>query len=321
MLKNPETGKRVSRANPQDQWQSAKAEHLRIVDDQLWSRVQSVNEGQARTKPHMVRRNRHLLSGLLRCGTCGSGMSVHDRDKTGKTRIRCSAVRESGVCTNRRILYLPHVEDAVVAGMRHQLNEPRLIEIYVGRYNEQRQLLASTIRRDRAKLERQIEELQREYDRVFTAYRKGFITEADAEQQLPALRADRDKVTAELAAADAEPQVIAVNPALVAGYLREVEDLAVTLSGHAINEDEPSQRLVQGFRSLIESVAVHPFPAREGFEVEVKGRLAELIEQAVLPASNRIGNSGGRVVAEVRFTPSPHIQRPLFFLGSAEETA
>jgi len=27
-------------------------------------------------------------------------MSVHDRDKTGKTRIRCSAVRESGSCSN-----------------------------------------------------------------------------------------------------------------------------------------------------------------------------------------------------------------------------
>ena len=33
-------------------------------------------------------------------------MSVHDRDKTGKTRIRCSAVRESGSCSNRRIIYL-----------------------------------------------------------------------------------------------------------------------------------------------------------------------------------------------------------------------
>jgi hypothetical protein len=37
-------------------------------------------------------------------------MSVHDRDKTGKTRICCSAVRESGSCSNRRIIYLRDVE-------------------------------------------------------------------------------------------------------------------------------------------------------------------------------------------------------------------
>ena len=34
--------------------------------------------------------------------------------KTGKTRIRCSAVRESGSCTNRRIIYLPAVEGVVI---------------------------------------------------------------------------------------------------------------------------------------------------------------------------------------------------------------
>jgi hypothetical protein len=49
------------------------------------------------------RHSSELLGGvrLLRCGCCGSGMSVHDRDKSGKTRIRCSAVRESGSCSKQ----------------------------------------------------------------------------------------------------------------------------------------------------------------------------------------------------------------------------
>jgi site-specific DNA recombinase len=58
-------------------------------------------------------------------------MSVHDRDKTGKTRIRCSAVRESGSCSNRRIIYARDIERLVLNGMAEELKDLRLIEAYV----------------------------------------------------------------------------------------------------------------------------------------------------------------------------------------------
>src|SRR5712672_3238382 len=130
MVKNPDTGKRISRPNDRDQWQSIEAPHLRIVDDETWAKARRLKAERANRKRKMKRRPPHLLSGLLRCGCCGSGMSVHDRDKTGKTRIRCSAVRESGSCSNRRIVYLCDVERAVLNGMREELKDPRLIEAY-----------------------------------------------------------------------------------------------------------------------------------------------------------------------------------------------
>src|SRR5258706_16468747 len=90
----------------------------------------------------MKRRPPHLLSGLLRCGYCGSGMSVHDRDKTGKTRIRCSAIRKSGSCSNRRIIYLRDIERLELSDMAEELKNPRLIEAYVRSYNSERERLA-----------------------------------------------------------------------------------------------------------------------------------------------------------------------------------
>ncbi|WP_280109985.1 recombinase zinc beta ribbon domain-containing protein [Beijerinckia indica] len=114
MVKNPDTGKRISRPNPRDQWQTIDVPELRIIADTLWDRVQDLKGEKVRLTSQAKRRPPHLLSGLLRCGCCGPGMSVHDRDKTGKTRIRCSAVRESGSCSNRRIIYLPDVEKAVL---------------------------------------------------------------------------------------------------------------------------------------------------------------------------------------------------------------
>ncbi|MGV7219573.1 hypothetical protein [Bradyrhizobium sp. UFLA05-112] len=43
--------------------------------------------------------------------------SIHDRDATGRTRIRCSAVRESRSCSHRRIVYLRDIERLVLSGM------------------------------------------------------------------------------------------------------------------------------------------------------------------------------------------------------------
>lgn len=43
-IEDPETGKRISRENRRDQWMSAEAEHLRIVDADTWARVQARQE-------------------------------------------------------------------------------------------------------------------------------------------------------------------------------------------------------------------------------------------------------------------------------------
>ena len=36
-VKNPDTGKRVSRLDPQSEWIAANVPHLRILPDELWS--------------------------------------------------------------------------------------------------------------------------------------------------------------------------------------------------------------------------------------------------------------------------------------------
>jgi len=144
MVKNPDTGKRISRPNPHDQWQTIATPQLRIVDDETWARIQALKADKAGLSTNVKRRPAHPLSGLLRGGCCGSGMSAHDRDKTGKTRIRCSAVRESGSCSSRRILYFSEVEEAVLRGMIEELRDTRLIETYVRAYSEERKRLAAT---------------------------------------------------------------------------------------------------------------------------------------------------------------------------------
>jgi hypothetical protein len=299
MVKDPETGKRVSRPNPREKWHTTEAPHLRIINDKTWQRTQSLKAEKSRLMTHMKRRPPHLLSGLLRCGCCGSGMSVHDRDRTGKTRIRCSAVRESGSCSNRRLIYLRHVEKAVLNGMREELKEPQLIEAYARKYNEERRRLAAGASATRARLEAKRTRIESERQRMIDLVIKGIIGEEDARERIVELKAQRVDVEAELAGLEEAPTIITLHPATLERYIETVDTLAAALADHAQAADDRGP-LVQSFRALVHSVTVHPKGPREGFEIEVRGKLAALVGGEAFPQARY---SGGCMVAEEGLEP------------------
>jgi site-specific DNA recombinase len=294
MVKDPDTGKRLSRPNSRDEWQSINVPQLRIVEQSIWEQAHALKTKKSYLASHVKRRAPHLLSGLLRCGCCGSGMSVHDRDKTGKTRIRCSAVRESGSCSNRRIIYLRDIERLVLSGMAEELKDPRLIEAYVRKYNSERERLAGDAVATRKRLEAKRDRIEGERQRNIDLVIKYVISEEDAKQRIAELKEERLGVEAELAALEEAPVPIALHPATLDRYIETVNSLAETMAGHA-GADDDRGFLISDFRALVHSVTVHPKAAWKGFEVEVKGKLAALVGGQVFPQAHYI--SGSRVVA------------------------
>jgi site-specific DNA recombinase len=105
MIRDPETGKRISRPNAPADYHRADAPHLRIVDDELFEAAQTRRTARTIAGKRGRRKPRHALSGLLRCGCCGAGMSIKDRDR-GRLRIICSQKKEAGNCSNGRSYYL-----------------------------------------------------------------------------------------------------------------------------------------------------------------------------------------------------------------------
>jgi site-specific DNA recombinase len=122
MRKDPKTGKRVSRINPEASWQTTAVPHLRIVDTAVFAAAQALMEARGHEAPSRARKPRHLLSGLLRCGCCGHALVVKDRDSKGR-RLYCSRMREGGRCTNGRAFYVEHRELFEVK-RAHQAFEP-----------------------------------------------------------------------------------------------------------------------------------------------------------------------------------------------------
>ena len=97
-VKDPNTGRRQARPNPESAWIVEQVPHLKVVNDHLWEQVK---ERQRETRSRIItkdkgirseraRRPSYLLSGLLKCGSCGGGFSnslwVFNRPQQGHLR-------------------------------------------------------------------------------------------------------------------------------------------------------------------------------------------------------------------------------------------
>src|SRR5262245_49215522 len=82
-VKDPDTGKRLARPNPLSEWITTEVPALRIIDNDLWSRVKArqravrqVSSKTRREKFNRFRRPKYLFSGLTKCARCGGGYVI-----------------------------------------------------------------------------------------------------------------------------------------------------------------------------------------------------------------------------------------------------
>lgn len=129
------SGKKSKRAiiRPTKEWVTRDVPELAIVQRELWDQVQarrSARRMQSRGRIHGEGTFPHALSGLLKCGLCGSSMSiVSAREKDGRryANFGCSARHSKGsfACTNAVVVSELKVMNAVFATVREMLLDPR----------------------------------------------------------------------------------------------------------------------------------------------------------------------------------------------------
>jgi hypothetical protein len=299
MVHDPDTGRRVPRVNSKSSWHEKDVPHLAIVDRELFDAAQRRKAERSKGHPVHHRRPRHILSGLLRCGACGGGMSVSGKDKSGRPRLYCTASRESGTCPAPRTFYLCTVENAVLSQLRSELRHPAVIADYARTYAEERKRLAGKATKERARLERRLKAARAELERAFRAYTKGVVPEDVAEKEIGALRAERDQLEREIKAAPLT-DTVALHPAAMARYEGQLARLQETLAaGSAAGDIEATAAI----RDLIEKVIVRPDENRRGgVLVEIQGRLDALLSAGSSAANKLKSLSAGKMVAGARYS-------------------
>jgi DNA invertase Pin-like site-specific DNA recombinase len=271
-VKDPASGKRVARLNPESQWIVHEIPELRIVDDELWRKVaERLEDREASPRARKVRASRfwekrrpgYLLTGLIRCGRCGGRFT-----SVGGDYLACAAARKMGTCDNRRGVPRPLLEDFIFETLKQHLMHPDLVKEFiaefhaeVNRQNRDHQLTLENKKRDLA-------EVTRRHSGLIDAIADGLRTPGLKEQLE---RLEHRKTELAQAIAQAPPTAPQLHPNLAELYRRKVAELQRAL-------EDPSLRneALTILRSLIDHVVITP--ADSGFEVDFVGEIANMIK-------------------------------------------
>ena len=254
MIKDPSTGRRISRPNTPDQFRTAEAPHLRIVADDIWQAAQARKKADSRAPGARRQKTMRMLSGLMKCGSCGLGMSSIG-ERYGAARLQCSRFKESGTCTNGRRIKRDDVERLTLSGLRRELAQPVYLAEYVKSYNEERRRLARDAGSQRSKLERRKSEIERELRRAIDAIIKARIDPNTVAGDIKRLEAERADIDLKLAEIDVADKLIALHPAALERYRTDLDHLAALFCCHGPNSATPTSYAPHARASFIRDCA------------------------------------------------------------------
>ncbi|MFC0193594.1 recombinase family protein [Aureimonas pseudogalii] len=287
-LRDPDTGKRVSRPNGEAARQIVEVPHLRIVDEVTWQAVQDQLAGRRVAQRAHRRTPKHLFSGLIRCGACDGNFIVTGSAR-GIHRFGCATATAKSTCTNRRSISSKVLEDRVLTALETHLLHEDVIAEAVKAYTAERKRLRATRQDTVRRVEKRVAEIDAELRRAVDLVIKGFATDALG-ARMQDLEAEKLRLKGE---AKREPgDVVEFHPAIAERYRQMIRDLRKTMA----EATEDSKREAVGMvRALTSKLVVYPKDDPENRDIELHGQLAAILE---IQNGRKLV---GRVVAGARF--------------------
>ncbi len=281
----PGTGKRVARLNPPEEWIIKDVPELRIVDQELWDRVKERQKGLRRKKSfYDKQRPRKLLSYLLKCGSCGGGLS-----KVSANHYGCSTARNKGTCDNRLTIRQDKLEGLVISALRSRLMDPALLEEFCAEYtrhlNELRNEKNATLIAARAEHQK----LAREKENLIQAIKDG-VPASELKDDLAWITSRREELEELLDGTSVEP--VLLHPNMADFYRKQVADLAA-----ALNADENRAEAADLIRSLVDRITLTPNDEGK-LDINLYGDLAGILSMAT--NNNRPLNKSDPSVVQVK---------------------
>jgi site-specific DNA recombinase len=284
-VKDPETGKRVSRLNPEHEWVKTNVPGLRIIDDETWNKVQTIKFRDSSRTGNKRQTTKRLLTGLVKCACCGGSMTIENRN-----RYYCSAKRERGTCDSTVGIKAQDLEERVLTGLKDILigNED-LIKTFAAAFKAE----VTRLRKERGSRDRQV---QKDLNKIHMSIRRcmTFITEGDGDpgivrDELRSLEARKRDLERTLSASLGNGSV-EVHPNIGELYAKKVGELPALLT-----DDATRPQAMDIIRSLIDRIKVAEGEERGKPDVILAGALAAILAFTQKNTGALISENGGRV--------------------------
>ena len=315
-IKEPSTGKRLARLNPESQWIRKDMPDLRIVSQELWDALKARQKELDERTGHLgaKKRPKYLLSGLLKCGSCGAGFA-----KVNSERYGCSAARNKGqsVCTNKTTIKRSKLEGMVLGALQTHLMRDDLVEIFCKEYTRHINTLRSAQNTELKRLQSEQAKLAKDKEKIIQAIKDG-VPAAMIKDELEQIVSRQDEVAGLIVSAGAEPKTF-IHPAMASRYQAQIKQITHTFQGN--DAGEPREHI----RALIEKIVLTPAGNEDGLQIDLHGDLAGILQIATKESAMNIAVNEKRPIDKVVnhdsiYRPSVqmvagagyHLYRPLF---------
>ncbi len=273
-LKDPDSGKRVSRPNPESEWVISQVPALRIVDDELWQAVQA--RYAAVQKKWTTRRTRQALPPVR-----APEVPVHRHDEVRRVRrgLRRLLPRSARLLRHARARHVhEHADDpasggrgARAGGAAGEAAAPGLLRGVLPRVREGDEPAADGAagQPERREARTGASEARHREGRSRPS-RTGFAA-PELKARVDRLQERKTALEAQLAAADEPPPLL--HPSMADLYRSKVEELAA-----ALQREDTRLEASESLRGLVESIVLTPRDGQLG--IELKGNLAAMLTAA-----------------------------------------
>ena len=296
-VRDPETGKRRSRPNPEALWVTKHVPQLQIIDHEIWDKAHAIKARYASQRGNKRQTRKRLLTGLVSCGCCGGGMTI-----IGRERYACSARREKGTCSNATSIKAQELEQRVFSGLQ---------SILLGREETMRafaEAFHAEVKRRQTHTASHKSTVQKELLKVENGIKRcvDLLLHSDTPMEsirttLEELEVQKRSLTRELSLQTEEDKIV-LHPNIGELYARKIGNL-----NSLLQNDTTKNQATEIIRSLIEKIVVSPTGQRGKSDVVLHGALASILAYASDTVQRGVVSSGvGRVllVAGVGFEPT-----------------
>jgi site-specific DNA recombinase len=281
---NPETEKRNKRKGKPEDLLTVPVPHLRIIDQDLWDRVQALRVSRNRQTGVPAQKKtiiQHMLAGKLFCGACGGGMKVCWSKPGEHSRIGCTNARNKGICINSKSYDLVEIEATVLHGVKHNLDVEALMAYTEGAHEEwTARRRETTVERDA--VERALNRCKEKIDRIVTALAESDTPVKPLMEKLKALELEHAGLASKLEQFGPGSNVVALHPAAIQRFRINLETLHDHLTNHKLTNDEAAPYRIT-FSNVFDRVVVHPTGKRKPVEVTPYATLSAILGTEFFP--------------------------------------
>ena len=270
--KDHKTGER----KPKEEWILIKVDP--IVEEKVFKRVKERRKGRSPVNvPPRVVNSPTLLTGILKCGCCGAGMTLAT-GKGGQYRYyKCTTRIKKGVGCDSENVPMEKLDNLVLKSLGDKVFTPRrvrnMLKALMQRMKRSQGGQAEKLRR----LNRELDEVQKGLDRLYEAVEKGLLPlDPTLTERAHKLNARREAILIEIAGIKREQEIPLkmIGEAQVEGFCRALKS---KFFNRASNFGKEYLKL------LVDEIRV------QGREIIIRGSYLAL---ALVVGTKKLGNRG-----------------------------